>query len=176
MSSQPVGRISGLPYVYTYTHAARRRLFLFLTCTTDSGPDGKTLALLIHGSGVSLQEYQQQAREARRAAREDARQAAEEGNAIEPLSAVAQRRLRQEMPHELAGHCRPGVMSRWPHSLQDYQATIDSTQVCCCCGSPLLKLRKYLMQSHKLWWCHRVRVGYCTLGVRQEHQHHVLTG
>lgn len=74
------------------------------------------------------QEYQEQAREARRAAREDARQAAEEGNAIEPLSAVAQRRLKQEMPHELAGHCRAGVMSRWPHSLQDYQGAIDSTQ------------------------------------------------
>ena len=76
-----------------------------------------------------MQEYQEQAREARRAAREDARQAAEEGNAIEPLSAVAQRRLKLDMPHELAGHLRPGVMSRTPHSLQDYQGTIQEIQV-----------------------------------------------
>ena len=76
-----------------------------------------------------MQEYQEQAREARRAAREDARQAAEEGNAIEPLSAVAQRRLKLDMPHELAGHIRPGAMSRSPHTLQDYQANIGDIQV-----------------------------------------------
>ena len=77
-----------------------------------------------------LQEYQEQAREARRAVREEARQAAEEGNAIEPLSAVAQRRLKLDMPHELAGHLRPGAMSRFPHGLQDYQGTIEEIQVC----------------------------------------------
>lgn len=78
-----------------------------------------------------MQEYQEQAREARRAAREDARQAAEEGNAVEPLSAVAQRRLKLDMPHELAGHVRPGAMSRLPHTLQDYHATIGDIQVIC---------------------------------------------
>lgn len=98
-----------------------------------------------------LQEYQEQAREARRAAREDARQAAEEGNAIEPLSAVAQRRLKQEMPHELAGHCRAGVMSRWPHSLQDYQGAIDSTQVCCCPAACLSVSVKRFIDSTQNW-------------------------
>ncbi|KAA6429984.1 MAG: DAZ interacting 1-like [Trebouxia sp. A1-2] len=78
--------------------------------------------------GTLEQEYQEQAREARRAAREEARQAAEEGTAIEPLSAVAQRRLRLDMPHEMQGHLRPGVMSRFPHSLQDYQNTIEEMQ------------------------------------------------
>ena len=76
-----------------------------------------------------LQEYQEQAQEARRLAREDAARAAEEGNRAEPLSGVAQRRLRQEMPHELAGHVRPGVMSRFPHSLQAYQETLEDVQV-----------------------------------------------
>jgi hypothetical protein len=85
-----------------------------------------------------VQEYQEQAREARRAAREEARQAAEEGNAIEPLSAVAQRRLRLDMPHEMQGHVRPGVMSRFPHILQDYQNTIEEVQVCPCDASSLL--------------------------------------
>ena len=84
-----------------------------------------------------IQEYQEQAREARRAAREEARQAAEEGNAIEPLSAVAQRRLKLDMPHEMQGHLRPGVMSRFPHTLQDYQNTIEEMQVCLCHTSSL---------------------------------------
>lgn len=83
-----------------------------------------------------VQEYQDQAREIRRAAREDARQAAEEGNTIEPLSAVAQRRLKLDMPHELAGHLRPGVMSRFPHTLQDYQGAIEETQVCVMAPAP----------------------------------------
>ena len=78
----------------------------------------------------TMQEYQEQAREARRAAREDARQAAEEGNHIDPLSGVAQRRLRLDTPHELPGHVRPGVMSRFPHTLKDYQSTIEEMQVC----------------------------------------------
>ena len=76
-----------------------------------------------------MQEYQEQAREARRAAREDARQAAEEGNHIDPLSGVAQRRLKLDTPHELQGHVRPGVMSRFPHALKDYQSTIEEMQV-----------------------------------------------
>lgn len=88
-----------------------------------------------------LQEYQQQARAARRAVREEARQAAEEGNAIEPLSAVAQRRLKLNMPHELAGHLRPGAMSCSPHSLQDYQGTIERTQVCALLPCPKLPIR-----------------------------------
>ncbi|KAL0030805.1 hypothetical protein WJX77_007386 [Trebouxia sp. C0004] len=73
-------------------------------------------------------EYQEQARKARRTAREEGRQAAEEGNAIQPLSGVAQRRLRLDMPHEMQGHVRPGVMSRFPHTLQDYQNTIEEMQ------------------------------------------------
>ena len=49
---------------------------------------------------------------------------------MQPLSAVAVRRLRVEMPHELQGHVRQGVMSRFPHSLQDYQGNIEKIQVC----------------------------------------------
>ena len=84
-----------------------------------------------------VQECQEQAREERRLAREEAARAAEEGNHIEPLSGVAQRRLKQEMPHELHGRdVRPGVMSRFPHTLQAYQATINGVQVClACCPS-----------------------------------------
>lgn len=99
-----------------------------------------------------MQEYQEQAREARRAAREDARQAAEEGNAVEPLSAVAQRRLKLDMPHELAGHMRPGAMSRLPHTLQDYHATIGDIQVLCVRHGDVNTLRASL---------HRVLRGCC---------------
>lgn len=80
--------------------------------------------------GAFVQEYVEQAQEARRLAREDAARAAEEGNHVEPLSGVAQRRLKQEMPHELPGRdVRPGVMSRFPHTFQAYQATLDAMQV-----------------------------------------------
>ena len=78
---------------------------------------------------VSWQEYQEQAKEARRVARADAAQAAQEGNHVHPLSAVAVRRLKAEMPYELQGHVRQGVMSRFPHSLQDYQSNIEEIQV-----------------------------------------------
>lgn len=82
-------------------------------------------------ANLSAQEYQEQAQEARRIAREDAARAAEEGNHIEPLSGVAQRRLKQGRPYELQGRdVRPGVMSRYPHSFQAYQATLDDLQVC----------------------------------------------
>ena len=76
------------------------------------------------------QEYQEQARESRRAARAEAQQAAEQGNHIDPLSAVAQRRLKQDMPHELQGHVRPGVVSHFPHNLQEYQTAVEVIQVC----------------------------------------------
>lgn len=34
------------------------------------------------------------------------------------------------MPHELQGRdVRPGVMSRFPHTFQAYQATLDEVQV-----------------------------------------------
>ena len=79
-----------------------------------------------------LQEYQEQAREARRVAREDARLASEEGTHMEPLSAVAQRRLKRDMPHELQGHVRPGVISRTPHTLQDYHTALPQIEVCRC--------------------------------------------
>lgn len=95
------------------------------------GEPAKMPYMLWQQSTAYMQEYQEQAREARRAAREDARQAAEEGNAVEPLSAVAQRRLKLDMPHELAGHVRPGAMSRLPHTLQDYHATVGDIQVLC---------------------------------------------
>ena len=88
-----------------------------------------------------LQEYQEQAREARMAAREAARQAAEDGNHIEPLSAVAQRRLKLDMPYELQGHVRQGVMSRFPHTLQDYNRTIGEMQVCGCHSSSIVSTK-----------------------------------